>query len=945
MANKKISGITIALDADTKGITSGLKDITSSSKKVSDELKQVERLLKLNPGNTELLSQKQQLLAEQVQNTSEKLKVLKGAQADVNAAYERGDIGAEQYRAFQRELATTEGALSGYKGQLANMQTEQDRLGQNTGRLDSLFKATGSSIEDYQDLLGTRLVNSIKNGTASSDDLEVAINKIGKSALGSDVDLKQMKESLDRVDDGNSIEGVKNELGELSTKADVAGNSLDNMGKKLEAGNLMAAADQLSQVGDKIKDFASSAQDAFQEVDEGADIIVTKTGASAEAIESMNQVYKNLTNSLPVDSFADVGSAVGEMNTQFGFMDDKLEKSSEYLLKFANINEADVSNSAINARKAIEAYNLTNEDFNSVLDSVTKTAQNTGQAVDSLFDKAIKGAPQIKQLGLSFNEGVALMGKFEQSGVDSGKAISYLSKASVVYAKDNKTLLQGLEETSNKINNATSQTEALQIATEIFGTKGASVMEDAIARGALNLDGLAESAANTSGVVGQTFEDTLDPIDRQQVALNNVKNAMAEFGAAIAEALAPVLNTLIPIIQKIAEVFTALPTPAKQFIVILGGLIVLLTSLAPIITAIGVVGVSALAPLIGIIAGVAAAVTLVIAIFSNWGTITDWLSEKWEAFTQLISEIWSSIAGIASIIFGNMKNFFVTLWTSITETIKTVWQGIANFFGPIIQGIINIITVPLSLLATLLEGIWLLIKSGVIIAWEAIKIALSAAWNAIYTVAVGIFNPIKEFITGIWTGISTTVGGVVEDMSNTVNAVFEVMKVKFSANIDGMKEIIKGLAETFNNVKDTIVGTIKKIVDAIGKIKLPKFSLKTSSRKVLGKEITYPTGIDVKWFAEGGILTKPTIFGANGNQLMGGGEAGKEAIAPLDKLMGYIRQAVKEESGTERGDEIHLHLTAYGNPPKEMMDQMAEYFMYKFTDLKRQKNPFGGDPI
>lgn len=821
MANKKISGITIALDADTKGITSGLKDITDRSKKVGDELKQVERLLKLNPGNTELLAQKQQLLSEQIQNTSEKLKALKGAQDDVEASYKNGDIGAEQYRAFQRELATTEGALNGYKGQLSNMQTEQDRLGQNTSRLDNLFKATGSSIEDYQDLLGNRLVNSIKNGTASSDDLEVAINKIGKSALGSEVDLKEMKESLDRVDDGNSIENVKNELGELSTKADVAGDSLDGMGQKLDAGNLMAAADQLSQVGDKIKDFAGKAQEAFQEVDEGADIIVTKTGASADAIDSMTGVYKNLTNSLPVDSFADVGSAVGEMNTQFGFMDDQLQDTSEYLLKFANINEADVSASAINARKAIEAYNLTNADFNQVLDATTKTAQNTGQSVDNLFDRAIKGAPQIKQLGLSFDGGVALMGKFEQSGVDSSKMLSYLSKAAIVYAKDNKGLLEGLEETSGKINNATSQTEALTIASEVFGSKGATVVEDAIARGALNFDGLADAAQNTSGVVAQTFEDTLDPIDRQQVAMNNVTNTMAEFGAAIAEALAPVLDALIPAVQKLAEIFSSLPGPVKQFIVILGGLIILLTSIAPIITAIGTIGIGSLAPLIGIIAGIALAVTLAIAIFQNWGNITDWLKDKWDDFGKWVGKLW----------------------------------------------------------------------------------------------------------TGIKDGAADAIDGAADHITEKLN----------------------GAVKTVNEKIGEIKGFFTKLKLKFPQIelpKLPRFSLKMDSKKIFGKSVSYPSGLDVKWFADGGILTKPTIFGANGDQLLGGGEAGKEVVAPLDSLKGYVKQAVREVVGDKTGDEIHLHLTSYGNLPKEVMDEMAEYLMYKFTEIKRQKNPFGGgDPI
>src|SRR5699024_1203819 len=117
----------------------------------------------------------------------------------------------------------------------------------------------------------------------------------------------------------------------------------------------------------------------------------------------------------------------------------------------------------------------------------TKTAQNTGQSVDDLMQKAIDGAPQIKQLGLGFGEGVTLMGQFEQAGVDSGAALSSLSKATVAYSKDGKTLSQGLGELQEKIMNAGSEMEAINAAAEIFGTKGGPRMADAIRRGTLNL--------------------------------------------------------------------------------------------------------------------------------------------------------------------------------------------------------------------------------------------------------------------------------------------------------------------------------------------------------------------------------------------------------------------------------------------------------------------------
>ncbi|WP_139041208.1 hypothetical protein [Mediterraneibacter gnavus] len=158
-----------------------------------------------------------------------------------------------------------------------------------------------------------------------------------------------------------------------------------------------------------------------------------------------------------------------------------------------------------------------------------KTAQDTGVSVDDLFKKAIEGAPQLQELGLSFSGSVKLLGAFEQAGVDGSAALSSLSKAAVGYAKDGKSLSDGLAETQDKILNATNQTEALNAAAEVFGTKGAVRMVDAIQRGVLNLNDLGGAASDSQGTVETTFENTLNPIDEETVALNNAKLAMAEF--------------------------------------------------------------------------------------------------------------------------------------------------------------------------------------------------------------------------------------------------------------------------------------------------------------------------------------------------------------------------------------------------------------------------------
>ena len=176
----RIKGITVEIGGDTTGLDKALKSVNSSIIKTQSALNDVNRLLKLDPSNTVLVAQKQELLSQAVGQTEDKLKALESAQEQVVAAFARGDIGAEKYQAFQREVEETRGKLNQYKNDLASLQTEQDQLSANTARLEKLFSATGTQVDDYADVLGTRLTSAIKNGTANSDQLRTALEKIGK---------------------------------------------------------------------------------------------------------------------------------------------------------------------------------------------------------------------------------------------------------------------------------------------------------------------------------------------------------------------------------------------------------------------------------------------------------------------------------------------------------------------------------------------------------------------------------------------------------------------------------------------------------------------------------------------------------------------------------------------------------------------------------------------
>lgn len=735
MANKKIKGITIKFGADTMALSKALKSAEDTSKSLGSELSSVNKLLKFDPKNTQLLAQKQELLSKQVENTKEKLEALKQAQGEVEKKFKSGDIGAEEYREFQREIAKTEQDLKSYTTQISRMETEQKSLKESTKQLQTLFEATGKSLDDFQDILGTRLTNAIKNGTANSDDLTVALNKIGKEAFGAETDLSKMKATLNKVDDGASIDEVNNDLNEMKKNSGEAGEALDGIGKGIVAGNMMQAAEIIADAGQKIKEFSDNAKEAFNEVDAGSDAIITATGATGKLAEGMDNVYKSIASSLPIDNLENIGKVIGEMNTQFGFTDEKLQHASEKMLKFSEITGSDVVASTQNAKQAISVFHMSSDDLDSVLDDVAKTAQDTGVSVDDLFQKAIEGAPQLQELGLSFSDSVKLLGAFEQAGVDGSAALSSLSKAAVNYAKDGKSLTDGLAETQDKILNATDQTEALNAAAEVFGTKGAVRMVDAIQRGVLNLNDLGGAASDSQGTVETTFSNTLDPIDEETVALNNVKLAMAEFGSAISEAVAPILEALVPIIQKVAKWFSSLSGTSKTIIVVIGGIAMVISDLLPILAVVAG-GIAAaggamafltgvLLPVAGIIAGIIAVVAAVVAVIKNWGDITDWLSEKWNAFKDWMSGLWDSISEKIQEVWNGIKGTLGGIWDSIKEkamdAFSSVWKFIKDGFnnlkdtlGGIVKGIANAIVKPIGgAVNGVINGVnWVLDKVG-----------------------------------------------------------------------------------------------------------------------------------------------------------------------------------------------------------------------------------------
>lgn len=790
----RIKGITIEIDGDATGLEKALSGVNKVIRENQAALKDVDRLLKINPGSTELLTQKQSYLTNEIEATKEKLEKEKAALAQLETGPQTEKT-LEQHRALAREIEDT------------------------TQKLDALNKK-------YKEF-----------GSVSSQQV---------AAVG-----EKMKE----------VGGNLTKTGE-------------SLSKNVTAPIVAAGAASVV---------------AWREVDEGLDIITTKTGASGEALEDMQNRAKNLATSIPTD-FATAGSAIGEVNTRFGLTGDALEDLSGKFIKFASLNETDVSSSIDVVQTSLAAFNMDASEAGNMLDILNKAGQDTGVSVDALAQSMATNATALQEMGLNAADSAMFLGNLEKNGVDSSVAITGLKTALKTATKEGKTLKEAVEEMQNSMAKATSKTEAMQIATELFGSKAGPALGAACYEGRLSLDALGLSMDEFAGNVEDTFEETKDPMDDFKMAMNELKIV----GADLVTSAAPLIKDLAAILKEVFGNLRAwwegLSPLAQQTIIKLAAIV---AAVGPVLVVIG-----------KLTTAVGSILTWAPKIIGSVSTIIEFLGPFIATVQGMLSGLFAFLmANPVVAVIGVVIAALVLLYNNcewFRDGVNEIISAVIGFFQNFGENVQN--------LCTNIALWWDGVKADTAAKWEEIKTDVSEKWDALVSGAMEKFESIRATVSEKWenlkaataeqwANINTSVAESAESIRSSVVEKFTVAKDQATQLFENVRsaitEKINNAKETVRNAIDSIVGFFRNAKLEFPKIKLPHFSISGS----FSLDPPSVPHFSVEWYRkaydDAYLLKNATIFGAMNGKLLGGGEgSGSEMIVGTDKLREIMSEAI-----------------------------------------------------
>ena len=888
----RIKGITVEIGGDTTGLEKALKGVNSSIKTTQSALKDVERLLKLDPTNTELLTQKQKLLKDAIASTSEKLETLKEAQKQAKEQLERGELGQDKYDALQREIVETEQELKRLQEQAATTSVTLEKIA-----------AAGDKFEKAGD--------SITNAGKQISVASAAVTGLGVAAVKTAADFDSA----------------------MANVAAISGATGDD---------LQALRDKAREMGEKTKFSASEAADAMSYMAMAG----WKTGDMLSGIEGIMHLA-----AASGEDLATTSDIVTDALTAFGLTAEDSAHFADILAAAssnANTNVSMMGETFKYCAPVAGALGYSAEDVAEAIGLMGNAGIKSTQAGTALRTMMTKLQGELKLSGEALGEVTiqtanadGSMRELSDILADCRTAFSKMSESEAAAAAETLVGKNAMSGFLALMNSAPGDIDKLRNAIDNCDGSAenmAAIMQD-------NLNGQLTILKSQLEELAISFGEMLMPVIRKVVTavqgfvdkLNNMDEAQRKtiitIGLVIA-ALGPflvILGTVISTVGKSMKAYASATKGIKKLMVAVKSGTGIFGKLG---TALG--GISA--PVLAIVAVIA---VLVAAFTHLWKTNDGFRENIIATWTQIKETVSNFCQGIV-----DRLNSLGFEFSSITEVLKAVWDGFCNLLGPVFEGAFRFISDTLS---TVLDVILNTVDFFIAVfsgdwegAWEAVKNIFSSIWNGLVSwftniletikgvldVALGwigssweqVWSGVKNFFTNIWNGIkafisstinsiSTTISNVITGIKTTVNNVFSAIKTTISNIFNGIKDtatsvwnaIKTAITTPIDNAKEKVKAAIDAIKGFFSGLKLELPHIKLPHFSISGSFSLSPPSvphINIDWYKSGGIMAGPTIFGMNGSSLMAGGEAGKEAILPLTEFYSKLESILTSRLNT-----------------------------------------------
>lgn len=275
-----------------------------------------------------------------------------------------------------------------------------------------------------------------------------------------------------------------------------------------------------------------------------------------------------------------------------------------------------------------------------------------------------------------------------------------------------------------------------------------------------------------------------------------------------------------------------------------------------------------------------------------WENCKEYVFAAWNWIKEKVSTAVNAVSSVINKVFTKVKNFFSTVWNACKSVVSKVWTGIRDAVSKAAQAVWDKVS-----------SIWNKVKSVTSTVFNACKSVVSNIWNGVKTVVTNAVNGVKSKVSNVWNGIKSTTSNVFNSVKSTVSNVWNKIKNAMLKPIEQARDKIKGIV-------DKIKGFFSGLKISLPKIKLPHF-------KITGKFSLSPPSVpkfSIQWYKLGAIFKKPTLFNTPYG-FKGVGEAGAEAVLPINKLEGYIANAIEKTQNVVNLDRMAAAIEDLANRP------------------------------